>query len=83
MSEYVAIHRAANYYEPLFRARFVRAMKALRASIRIQDIALAIAHKNPHLLTLQITDKLAPASLVVRDAVNQGGKIGAEKVRKL
>lgn len=78
------VHVAADYYEPLFRARFVRAMKALRKSISVEDIARAIRLKQPTVVPRSTLEKaLAPCANVVRDAVRRGGQIGANRVREL
>lgn len=79
--EFAAIHKAADYYEPLLRVRVKAALKALRASITVNEIAIAIAHKSPGVLTTKRGQALmAPAMKVVRDAVRQGGIIGAGKI---
>lgn len=83
-SEFEAVHKAADYYEPLLRARFVRAMKALRATITVEDIARAIQLRQTTVVPRSTIEKvLAKCANVVRDAVMQGGKLGADRVRKL
>lgn len=75
------IHKAADYFEPLLRVRIVRALKALRASVRVKDITIALSHKAPALVVLHVNAKdFAPAIKVVRDAIRQGGKLGAAQV---
>jgi hypothetical protein len=82
--EYIAIHKAADYYEPLFRARLKRAMKSLRASVSIGELAAAISQRRPEVIpAARIRKALEPAAKVVRDAVRQGGKLGALQVNKL
>lgn len=84
MREYAAIHKAADYYEPLLRTRIARAMKLLRKQVTVTDIALAIQMRHTKLFeTRAIMKALLPAAKVVRDAVRQGGKLGAERVRSL
>lgn len=83
-SEFVAVHKAADYYEPLLRARFVRAMKALRATITVAEIARAIQLRQTVVVPRATIDKtMAKCANVVHDAVLHGGTLGAERVRKL
>lgn len=84
--EYAAVHKAADYYEPLLRVRIVRAMKAIRASVSINDLAMSMGNAKQAAQLVPVAKlkvALAPAAKVVRDAVRQGGKIAAERVRKL
>lgn len=75
------VHTAADYYEPLMRARFVRAMKALRKTVSVDDIARAIRLRQPNFIPRAAIEKaLAPCANVVRDAVMRGGQLGAERV---
>lgn len=83
-TEYIAIHKAADYYEPLFRANFVRAIKRMRSSLTIASLARAIQQRHPQVLSRQVIQQaLAPAEKIVRDAVRRGGQLGAERLRKL
>jgi hypothetical protein len=78
-----AIHAAADYYEPLFRARFVKAMKTLQKQVSITHLAMAMGnHRQATALvtTKMLTDALQPAAKVIKDAVNQGGKLGAKEL---
>lgn len=84
--EYAAVHKAADYYEPLIRARIVRALKSVRKSVSINDLAMAMGNAKQAASLLPrktIENALAPAAKVVHDARMQGGKIGAAKVRAL
>jgi hypothetical protein len=78
------VHKVAAYYEPLFRARVARAMRRLRSRVTLEQLVRAIRLGDTHPIP-QATIKtlLEPAAQVIRDAVRQGGRIGAEKVRKL
>lgn len=78
------VHKAAAYYEPLFRARVKRALKQLQSSVSVDELARAIRMSDTHPITREtIMKALGPAANVVRDATRQGGIIGAEKVRAL
>lgn len=84
LSEYQAVHKAADYYEPLLRARFVRAMKELRRNITVEDIARAIQLRQPVVVPRSTIEKaLAKCVNVIKDAVMHGGKLGADRLRKL
>lgn len=80
--EYQAIHKAADYYEPLMRTKIVKGLRALRTRVTIQHIVAAMQSGAPILPRKQVEAALAPAAKVVRDAVNQGGKLGAMHVNK-
>lgn len=78
-------HASADYYEPLLRARFVRAMKGVQKTVTINRLAQAIA-ANPRtahevIPDLQIEEALAPLTKVITDAYMRGGKLGADHVR--
>lgn len=76
---------AADYYEPLLRAKFVRGMKALKNRVSTDAIARAIAagQKNKRVLPDgAVDDALKDTSKVVKDAFNHGGKLAAEVVNK-
>lgn len=84
--EFAAIHKAADYYEPLLRARIVRALKAIRAGVSINALAMSMGNATQAgdmIPRKKIEAALASASNVIKDAVGQGGKIGAAKVVKL
>lgn len=79
------VNQSADYFEPLLRGRVVRAMKQLRDQVSINDLAMAMgnARQATALVTAKaIREALAPTAKVMKDAVRQGGRIGAEKVRK-
>jgi hypothetical protein len=83
---YKELHKSADYYEPLFRARFVRAMKALQKRTSINHLAMVMANKRQAKAIIpkaQIQLALVPAAKVIKDAVMQGGKIGAKRVQDL
>lgn len=84
MKDASLIHRAADYYEPLFRARFVRAMMALRKKVSVRDIARALQTRQTSVIhSDEIKSVLAPCESVIKDAVQRGGNIGAQRVRDL
>lgn len=84
---YIALHKAADYYEPLFRTRFVRAMKNLQSRVSINQLAIlmgdprqvkrAVPNRNDVATAIESTSK------VFKDAFGRGGKLGAERIRKL
>lgn len=79
------VHRSADYYEPLFRARFVRSMKALRQTVSRTAIQMAVARQRAVKDVIPRSDiikALAPAEKVLRDAFRRGGQLGAEHVKK-
>lgn len=79
------VQQSASYYAPLLRARIVRALKALRSKHSINELALLMGSREASRTFLRRKDieaALAPAGKVVKDAVRQGGRIGAEKVNK-
>lgn len=85
--EVKAVLSSADYYEPLLRARFVRAMKKLQKETSINQLALAIPHlkRTQH----QVVDRkaieaaLEPLRKVIRDAYMRGGKLGAAHLKAL
>lgn len=83
--EITLVHRSADYYEPLFRARFVRAMKSVQKQTSINALALSMASLR-HAASQIPKEKLEEAltkgvKTIIRDAFMQGGKLGAEHVR--
>lgn len=86
---YTEVHRAADYFEALLRARFAKAMKAARKRVDQRALADAIAAKDPGRalsvvvgsIDLQATMK--PIQKILRDAIIKGAKVGAGEVRKL
>lgn len=82
-NDYAAVHKAADYYEPLMRSKFVIGIKALRKRITLQHIVLAMQTKTPIVQRKQLEEALAPAAKVIRDAVMYGGKLGEVKVNEV
>lgn len=86
---YKEVHRAADYFEPLLRARFVKQMKEARKKVDQRALADAIAAKDPaKALTVIMTSTNLPALMrpiqkVLQDSVMKGAKVGAEMVRSL
>jgi hypothetical protein len=77
------MEKAANYYEPLMRARIARGMRALRKQVSVADIAAAIlSHRTQLFRPGEVAKTLEPAKKVRRDAFRRGGQLGAEKVAK-
>jgi hypothetical protein len=80
-----AIHQAADYYEAQLRARFVRAAKALRASVSINDLAMALGNPKQALALLpktKVRTALAPVSTIWTQAFVKGGTLGATQLNK-
>lgn len=85
-AEIKVIHASADYYEPLFRARYVRAMKALQKKTSINALAMSMGNaKQAKDLIPQadIVKALEPLQKVIRDAFMRGGKLGASHVSEL
>lgn len=85
-SAFTAVHAAADHYEAHLRARFVRAAKALRASVRINDLAMALGNPKQALAllpTTRIREALAPVATTAKDAVLKGGQLGAAHLNNL
>lgn len=84
--EFAAIHKAADYYEPLLRARLVRAFKLIRSGVSINALAMSMGNVRQAgdlIPRKKIEAAFAPAARVVYDAVGQGGKIGAAKIDRM
>lgn len=79
-SSYQKVHTAADYYEPLLRARVYRAMKAIQRSMSVEQIAQAIAQGRAIVPRQRLLDALKPAANVIRDAYLRGGTIGADRL---
>ena len=80
------VHASADYYEPLLRARFVRAMKAVQRQTPINSLALSMANARQAKNTIPkavLEQALEPLKKVIRDAYMRGGKLGADHLRKL
>lgn len=79
-----ALHTSANYYEPLFRARFARAMKQVQKQTSINTLAMSMgnAKQAKDLIPRAVLIKaLAPLRKIIRDAYMRGGKVGVEHVK--
>lgn len=83
LNDYAAVHKAADYYEPLMRSKFVKAIKALRKRVTLQQIVMAMQTKTPIIPRSQLEEALKPAAKVIHDAVMYGGKLGAVKVNEV
>lgn len=78
------LHASANYFEPLFRARFVRAMKQLQKDTSINHLAMSMGNSRQAKELIPrsaIIKALAPLRKVLRDSFIRGGKVGAEHVK--
>lgn len=86
-SEYVELHKAADHYEPLLRKQFVRAMKLLQKRVSINQLAILMG--DPRQVRRVIPSRkdvaaaIEPASKVFKSAFIKGGKLGAERIKKL
>lgn len=84
--QFAAVHAAADYYEALFAARFVRAMKRVQAQVSINDLALSLGNVRQAqrlVTTHMVTDALSSCATVNTKARRKGGQIGAVRVRDL
>lgn len=79
-SSYKKVHDAADYYEPLLRARIQRAMRALQKALTVEQIAQSIAQGRAIVPRGAIINALKPAQNVIHDAFLRGGKIGADRL---
>jgi hypothetical protein len=76
------VHKAADYFEPKLRMAIVRAMRMLRQQVTVADLARAIMLRESHPISRKTIElALQPAKKIVSDALRQGGRIGAAKVR--
>lgn len=80
-----AVHGSADYYEALFRARFVRALKRLQQQTSINQLAMALQNSNsiayPGVDRKAIAAAIAPLQKVIVQAFMRGGKHGASHVK--
>lgn len=77
---------SADYFEPLFRAHFVRAMRRLQSSVNQDKLTLQLSRKDKtdDVLTLaEIEAAMAPLRKVFEDAFRRGGHLGAEHLTEL
>lgn len=84
--EIQVVHASADYYEPLFRARFVRAMKLLQAQTSINSLAMSMGNVRQATDLIPrsaITKALEPTKKVIRDAYRRGGRLGADHLKEL
>ncbi|HUW57081.1 MAG TPA: hypothetical protein VMZ92_10630 [Planctomycetota bacterium] len=84
-AEYVDLHKAADYFEPLLRVRFIRAMKAIQASVGINALALSIGNPRQaaNLVSRDAVVKaMGPVMKVIRDSLRHGGRLGAVRVQR-
>lgn len=85
-SEIKVVHSSADYYEPLFRARYVRAMKQLQKSISINDLAMSMGNAKQAASMVPrsaIVKAMEPLRKVLRDAFMRGGRLGADHMKDL
>lgn len=78
--EIQVVHASADYYEPLLRARFVRAMKKLQLQTSINQLALSltsVTNAQSVIPTSSVEAALVPLKKVLIDAYMRGGKLGA------
>ncbi len=86
--ELVALNKVADPIEPYLAKAFERAVKKLKRSVSINELAMKLALRDAkgamRLLTKDmIKEALGPSATIVRDATIRGGKLGAEAVRDL
>jgi hypothetical protein len=85
-SAFTAVHAAADHYEAVLRARFVRAATALRASVSINDLAMRLSHPKQALALLpktRIREALAPVATTAQEAFMKGGQLGAAQLNQM
>jgi hypothetical protein len=83
--DYKTIHAAADKLEPKLAGAFRRAVPRMRAKVRINELAAAIAAKDVKramkvLQGVEVAASLEPCGTVSRDAFMRGGRVGAELV---
>lgn len=73
------LRSSADYFEPLLRARYVRAMKTLQGRLSVDFLATLIANNPDQVITREVLDDaLKPLVKIVTDAFNRGGRHGME-----
>lgn len=84
--ELAAIHSSADYFEALFRAKFVHAMKQLQAQTPINRVALGLHNTKARTEVIPrtaIEKALEPLRQVLIDSYMRGGKLGAVHVKSV
>lgn len=84
--EWKQVHASADYYEALFRARFVRAMRKVREQTSINELAMLMGNKRQVkdvIPRARILEALGPCETVVKDALVKGVRLGTQKVNDL
>lgn len=86
-SEYIALHKSADRFEPRFRKIFVRAMLSLQRKVSLNDLAIRIMQgkrETPPIASRKAIEKeIEVTGMVVKDAFRRGGKLGAERIHKV
>lgn len=82
--ELARIYRSTEYYEQLFRARFVRAMKSFQKKLNRTQIANAAGNRArlEQLMIAELDAALKPLEEIFVKAFMKGGEIGAEHVKE-
>lgn len=79
------VHASADYYEALFRARFVKVMKKLQSTVSINALALSMGNvrQAQSIVTrAEILKALMPLKKILADSFMKGGRIGADHVKE-
>lgn len=84
--ELAQLYRTSEYYERMFRARFIRAMQAYQRSLNDDAIQRAAAAGNKKHLEVLLLSRLDAAMKPLEDifvtAFMKGGEIGAVHVKE-
>jgi len=79
------VHGSADYFEPLLRARFVRAMKEVQSQVSINTLAMSMGNVRQarDVVSRALIERSLNKALkkVLKDAFMRGGKLGAEHLR--
>ncbi len=80
-----AAHAVADRTEPRLSRAVRTAVERMRASVSINDLAMALHAKDVKralalLSPAVVKDALLPAGTIVKEAVMRGGRLGAEQV---
>ncbi len=83
--DYKAAHDAADKLEPKLAGAFRRAVPRMRAKVRINELAAAIAAKDVkralrHAVWMAELEGMDALQKISRDAFMRGGRVGAELV---
>lgn len=84
--EVKVVHASADYFEALFRARFVKVMKQLQKDVPINRVALGLHNTKARTQVVPrstIEAALAPLKQVIIDTYRRGGKLGAVHVKNV